>query len=451
MRATAISSAHNLYIVCGAGVSGRAATRWLLHHKRKVLLYDADTVQLGNPALRKLAAAARLQVTAQLTRVLCALPRCTMFVVSPGIGRDHPLLAAARAQGVNICSEVALGLPGYRGEIAAVTGTNGKSTVCAMLQHILQQLPLPSALCGNIGTAVSEVLLPTRPVPPRLVIELSSFQLEHTRLPALTTAIFTNFGPSHLARHGSADAYFALKQKLFAALAPEGLAICDTSVRAKLKTLPANLTVVTNSALEFLADDKILRSYPLHDRCNAMMALLAAQKFSGLHLTQLVPHLRTWCGLPYRLQLVGYLAGQPVINDSKATDSAATLAALRAQREPVQLIYGGTTVQGRQLLTQRAKIAAMHVFGTERRQLCMQLRTHFPVRSFPNLAALLARLPQTCMSTPLLFSPACISPPEFVDFMARGKFFDAALRKMDGFTAAAHLPKTDDTPRCEAR
>ena len=427
----AITPNPNLYIVCGAGISGLAATRWLRQQGKQVLLYDEDTQQLSAPAVQALKQA-QVQITTQLTEVQRVLPSCAKLVVSPGIACTHPLLLAAQAHGVNTCSEVELGLRTYPGKIAAVTGTNGKSTVCAMLHHILQQQQLPSVLCGNIGTAVTEVLLPARSTTPQLVVELSSFQLEHTQLPPLEVAIFTNFTPSHLARHGDTDTYFALKHKLFAALAADGLAICHTNVRARLTTLPANLLVVDekNYPQKFLPDDKIFRKYTLHDKCNAVMALLAAQKLSGLDCAQLVPHLNSWHGLPYRLQLSGYLDGQAVINDSKATDIAATLAALRAQNQPVLLIFGGTAAEALQLLTPRDKIAGILVFGEHHKELHANLQTYFPVQSYADLAALLTQLQHIHLSTPLLFSPACVSKPAFANFEVRGEFFDKKLANL---------------------
>ena len=418
----------NLYIVFGAGISGLAACRWLLQQDKAVLLYDEDTQQLSTPAVQALAHT-HLQVTAQFTEVQRALSHCAELVVSPGIACTHPLLVAAKAQRVNLCSEVELGLRTYQGKIAAVTGTNGKSTVCAMLHHILTQLQLPSALGGNIGTAVTEVLLPANPMLELLVVELSSFQLEHTQLPALDVAIFTNFTPSHLARHGNMDTYFALKQKLFTSLAPDGLAICDAKVRDKLKTLPANLFVVNpnNPAQKILPTNKIFNKYNQHDKYNATMALLAAQKLSGLDLAQLLPHLSSWRGLPYRLQLSGYLDGQAVINDSKATDIAATQAALQAQSKPVLLIFGGTAAEAQQLLPQRDKIAGILAFGTHNKELHAQLHKHFQVQSHTDLAALLTQLQHTRLATPLLFSPACISKPEFANFEMRGEFFNKQL------------------------
>lgn len=423
-----ISNQHNLYIVFGAGISGCAATRWLLQHNHEVLLYDEDARQLTSAAVQELTHA-RLQVTAQLTQVQRALPHCAELIVSPGVARTHALLAAARAQGVNVCSEVELGLRAYRGKIAAVTGTNGKSTVCAMLQHILQSLSLSSALGGNIGTAVTEVLLLEKNSPALLVVELSSFQLEYTQLPALATAIFTNFSPSHLARHGDTATYFALKQKLFAALAPDGLAICDTGVSQKLTVFPQHLMVVEaqNPAQNFLPDDGAFSTYTPHDKCNAVMALLAARKLSGHNLAQLVPHLSTWQGLPYRLQLVGYLDGQAVINDSKATDIAATLAALQAQPAPVWLIFGGAAEEAQQLLVQRQKIAGILAFGAQCQELYAQLHQHFQGYQYTDLAAVLAHWQRNRLSAPLLFSPACVSKPEFDNFEVRGEFFDKEL------------------------
>ena len=231
----------------------------------------------------------------------------------------------------------------------------------------------------------------------------------------------------------------------FAALAADGLAICTTSVYQKLTTFPAKLAVVdaNNFAQNFLRGvaAEIFSTHTPHDRCNAVMALLAAQQLSGLDLTQLVPHLSSWRGLPYRLQLVGHLDGQAVINDAKATDMAATLAALQAQTAPVLLICGGAAEEAQQLLAQRKKIAGLLAFGTQRQQLYAQLHTHCQVQQYTDLAAVLAQLQHPRLRVPLLFSPACVSQPEFASFEVRGKFFDDTLGKMKQFQPTVRAPQ----------
>ena len=450
-----MSNVDSAYIVFGAGISGCAAARWLLQHGKQVLLYDENEQQLATA--KRMLAQPRLRASHTRSDVLNMLPHSATLVVSPGIDRAHPLLAAAQKVGVRICSEVELGLASYRGRIVAVSGTNGKSTVSALLQHILQQLQMLSALCGNIGTAVTEVLLPSSQPPPQLlVVELSSYQLEHTFLPSLAAAIFTNFTPSHLARHRDVETYFALKQKLFTALADDGRAICSASVYHKLTVFPADLCVVSDTwdrvgtggnfftikgtqvfqAGELSCDCRPLFSHAPHDISNALMALLVAQHLSGQTLAQLTPHLRSWHGLPYRMQLVGYLDGHAVINDSKATDAAATLAALCAQQQPVVLILGGNDEAAVQLLQQQQpKIAAVLVFGRQRRECIVQLQKYFAVQQFTDLAALLAHLHHNRLQATLLFSPACVSQPEFANFEARGKFFNTALGEMPRFVS----------------
>lgn len=449
-----MSVAGNTYIVLGAGISGRAATRWLLQRAARVLLYDDDA-----SCLAAVPAQPNLTATSVAAQVQQTLPHSRALVVSPGVRNEHPLLVAARERGVNICSEVELGLQAYRGRIAAVTGTNGKSTVAALLHHLLQQLPHTSALCGNIGTAVTEVLLST-PAPELLVVELSSFQLEHTQLPELEVAIFTNFTPSHLARHGNAATYFAMKQRIFAALAQDGCGICDAQVYQRLTAVPDRLLVVGETAdstpqnffrlsgtrvlraAELICDCQPLPSHAPHDVCNAAMALLAAQQLSGVAPAQLVSHLRSWRGLPYRLQLRGYLDGQAVINDSKATNLDSTLAALHAQTQPVLLILGGEEKLA-PLLAQRSKLAAVLVFGEAGAALAAQLQTCCEVMQFVDLAAVLQWLQRHRLRTPLLFSPACVSKPEFANFSQRGEFFDTALRKLGERFRAVQAPGID--------
>ena len=420
------------YIVLGAGLSGLAAARYLQQKNADMVLFDDNAKKLA-------------PTHPQSTNKRPTLSANDVLVLSPGIPARHPLVMEGKGRGVKIYSEIDLGLKDYRGMVVAITGTNGKSSVTTMLDCILKGLGLSSAVAGNIGTPVTKVLM--QKVPDILLLELSSFQLEHTELLSPQVAVWTNFAPDHLARHCSLAAYFAIKNKVFTTLVSGGLGITDHAVYRRLPSLAQIIAVVTTEpgkkgenffrldGLDVYKDDthicdfRRLSRQDKHDTCNALMATLAAAHLTRKLVTELVPYLESYRGLPHRLQLLGYVAGHEFIDDSKATNLHATLAALEAQTKPVLLILGGSKKEETflPLVSFRSKIAAVITFGHSGQEICTQLKDYFAVENYENLAAVATRLRRTPPKSSVLFSPACATDDEFRDFKARGKFLRTKL------------------------
>jgi UDP-N-acetylmuramoylalanine--D-glutamate ligase len=255
---------------------------------------------------------------------LALLDGVELLVKSPGVPGERPLVAAARARGVPVWSEVELGarlLP-HGTRIVGVTGTNGKTTTCELLGAIFRAAGRNVAVAGNVGTPLTSVREADW-----VVCELSSFQLEDVETLACDVAVLLNLEPDHLDRHGSFAAYRDAKLRIFE--------------RAAARVVPRGLGL---EGTEFSADDP-LPAEPLmpggHNRENAAAAAAAARA-AGIGDEAIAEGLRTFPGVPHRLEPVGEVAGVRYVNDSKATNVAAALRGLTAYAgEPVHLILGG--------------------------------------------------------------------------------------------------------------
>ncbi len=200
--------------VIGLGASGRAAAMLLAREGRAVYASDGAS---GPGVVASAAAMAAAGVAADAGHHdLLRIARASLVVASPGVPPDAPPLAAAKAAGVPIVSEVEIALarlPGVR--YIAITGTNGKTTTTALVAHLLQALGQRAVAAGNIGMPLAEIAL-ADPPPEWVALELSSFQLHDTPSVEPTVGVLTNLSPDHLDRYRSAEEYYADKALLFA-------------------------------------------------------------------------------------------------------------------------------------------------------------------------------------------------------------------------------------------
>ena len=332
-----------------------------------------------------------------------------VLVKSPGVPRDAPLVAEAEKRGVPVWSEVELGYRLLRPRLVGVTGTNGKTTTCELLGVMLQ-----SPVAGNVGRALTELDGKIEPGA-RVVCELSSFQLEDVHELTCEIAVLLNLEPDHLDRHGSFEAYRDAKLRIFE--------------RAETKIVPRGMSL---DGIEFSADDE-LPAEPLirgaHNRENAAAATAAARA-AGIQEEQIAEALRTFPGVPHRLELVRELNGVSYVNDSKATNVAAALRALAAyEDEPVQLILGGSR-KGEDFTLLAAAIGenvkSVHLIGEtadELAQAIPQAERDGDLRS-----ALAAIEPDP--GDVVLLSPACASYDQFRDFEERGEEFRRLVQNL---------------------
>jgi UDP-N-acetylmuramoylalanine--D-glutamate ligase len=283
------------------------------------------------------------------------------LVLSPGIPPDAAVVRAAIDAGVLVIAEAQLGLDAMT-EVASVvvTGTNGKTTTTAMVDHLLTSAGRHSTAAGNIGNPLSAVAL-TMPRPEWLAVELSSFQLHDCPDLAPTVGILTNLAPDHLDRYPSLAAYYADKARLFANAGATSIWVSnldDVDSRAMVTNVPGrHLTfsithgIRADAWYDRDADRLMLAGQPLlarddlpllgdHNVANALAASLALHA-TGLDHAELAVGLASFRPLRHRMEPVREVDGTLWINDSKATNVASTRVAIQAMQRPFVLLLGG--------------------------------------------------------------------------------------------------------------
>jgi UDP-N-acetylmuramoylalanine--D-glutamate ligase len=341
--------------VVGLARSGRAVTRWLLAQHVRVYASDAGP---GRPGVAEEVAALGADVQTgghDLARIAAA----RAVIVSPGVPPDAPAVAAARAAGVPIHSEIDVGAraaPGTR--LVAVTGTNGKSTTTALVAHLLSESGIPCPAVGNIGRPLIELAL--EPTPPAwAAVEVSSFQLHDSPGFAPAIGVLTNLAPDHLDRYASTEDYYADKRLLFRNATRASTWVLNGDDAGVLRLAEGVAGARRTWRLEDEADAWYDRGrgvlmlegavllprseLPLlgdHNVHNALAAALAARG-AGADPGAVARGLRTFLGLPHRLETVREVRGVLWINDSKATNVASALVGLEAMTRPFVAILGG--------------------------------------------------------------------------------------------------------------
>jgi UDP-N-acetylmuramoylalanine--D-glutamate ligase len=336
---------------------------------------------------------------------LSLLDQVDVVIKSPGVPGEAPLVAAARERGIPVWSEVEFGfrqLPGSK--FVGVTGTNGKTTTTELLGAILRAAGRDVAVAGNVGTPVTSVQTADW-----VVCELSSFQLEDVDSFACDVAVLLNLEPDHIDRHGSFEAYRDAKLRIFE--------------RSRAQVVPRGIGL---PGIEFAADDQ-LPAEPLirgmHNRENAAAATAAARA-AGIDDEHIAAALRTFPGVPHRLELVGERDGVRYVNDSKATNVAAALRALAAYAaEPVHLILGGSP-KNEDFAPLAAAIGSnvrsVHLIGEEAERIGA-LVDGFRDETLERAVAHAAELAEP--GDVVLLSPACASYDQFANFEERGDAF----------------------------
>jgi UDP-N-acetylmuramoylalanine--D-glutamate ligase len=341
------------------------------------------------------------------------LDRVRTVVKSPGVPNEAPVVAAARERGLEVVGELELAWRLLPNEFIAVTGTNGKTTTVELLGAMHHAAAVPVAVAGNVGTPLASLV---GSVAPDVVIvcEASSFQLEDTVAFAPECAVLLNIEPDHLDRHGTFEAYRDAKMRVFANQGPE-----DVAIQPPFPPLP-------------IASDE-LRLRGAHNVENARAASAAALA-RGLSPDAIAETLRTFGGVPHRLEEVAESGGVTWINDSKATNAASARVGIEAFEGGVHLIAGGSLKGGgfeelRDAVASRCK--AVYLIGEASERLAVDLApTGVPLEQSGDLERAVAAAGDAAEpGDVVLLSPACASFDQYEDFEARGAHFRELARR----------------------
>jgi UDP-N-acetylmuramoylalanine--D-glutamate ligase len=402
-------------LVLGLARSGRAAAAALARRGVPVVAADrspdADAGRLGE-----------LGVELRLgTEEEALLAGVDLVVKSPGVPEQSPLVAGARAAGIPVWSEVELGYrllpPGAR--LIGVTGTNGKTTTTELLGAILRAAGERVEVAGNVGRALTDAA-EVAEEGSWVVCELSSFQLEDVHTLSCDVAVLLNLEPDHLDRHGTFDAYRAAKLRIFE--------------RARAKVVPRDLGI---GGIEFSADDPLPAEPRIpgrHNRENAAAATAAARA-AGVSDDAIAEALRTFPGVPHRLELVRELEGVRWVNDSKATNTAAARRGVAAYDAPLRLILGGS-LKGEDFgpfardLPQ--SVRSIYLIGAATDELAGALdaagRAYVRAGDLPTAVTRAAADAE--LGDIVLLSPACASFDQYKSFEERGEHFRSLVEAL---------------------
>ena len=337
-------------LVYGLGESGVAAISVLLGRGEEFLAADANDDERLRSVLEELGVEGALGAAPE---VLDGVDR---VIASPGVGPRDPVLRVAEERGVPVVSEVGLGLEllGSEIRVAAVTGTNGKTTVVDMIHRMLDIAGVPHAVAGNSWRALTGCLDEVRSAR-LLVLEISSFQLHYLKSPGFEIAVLLNARPDHLNWHASFEEYVRDKVRVFEGQRPEDLALVsagDPVGRGAANDLAADVLVVGEGDTtvrdgrlllrgSLLAEEEELRFAGAHNLENALFAAAAAERL-GASVGEIRAGLLDYRLKPHRMEVAAEKAGVLYVDDSKATNPAAVAAALSSFERPVVLILGGS-------------------------------------------------------------------------------------------------------------
>jgi len=380
-----------------------------------------------------------------------------IVIVNPAVPPGHPLVELARTAAAVITTELELFLQACPAQIVAVTGSNGKSTTTSMLAAMFSAAGRHTWLGGNIGRSLLPEL-PQMTAHDWVALEVSSFQLaqlaeDQANKPTeryFAAAIVTNCRANHLDWHGQMADYVRAKQRIASLIRPQGSLILNPFAK-ELDDWPCPADVQRAS----LPDDADIPTLMLpgeHNRVNARCAAAAALAV-GCTITDIAQAVKTFRGLPHRLELVGEVAGRAFYNDSMATTPESVVVALQSVKQPVWLLAGGKD-KGGELAELAATIAqrarGVCFYGAARERLftalqnylaelgdCSQLlinNDHIFVAETLDEAVAWS-FARSNVGDAILLSPACASYDQFRDYEHRALHFIELMQQLKSHAA----------------
>ncbi len=369
-------------------------------------------------------------------------------VKSPGVPREVPVIAAALEREIEVVGEVELAWRALPNRFLAVTGTNGKTTTVELLGHLYRSAGEPVAVAGNVGTALSE-LVGGVPSDETIVCECSSFQLEDTVAFAPECAVFLNLAPDHLDRHRDLGSYLAAKLRIFANQGNDDVAVynaddpfvanvdlggCARRIAFCHGAAPDCEVAVAEGTIFYDGEPLIavdeLGLFGAHNVANAMAAAAAALAM-GIDREAVRDGLRSFAGVPHRLEQVAEIGGVRFVNDSKATNVASATVGIRAFEHGVHAILGGSEKEEpfTPLIDPiRERVRACYLIGatSERmaRELAPVVEAGVELHRCADLEDAVRRAAAAAArGEVVLLSPACASFDAFENFEQRGDRF----------------------------
>jgi len=433
-------------LIVGLGKTGLSVARRLAGEGIRFAVVDSREAPPGLDELRESLPDAGVFLGSFDERAFLA---ATHLFVSPGVPLDLPPVRDAAARGARILGDVDLFACQAKAPVIGITGSNGKSTVTTLLGRMAELAGCRCRVGGNLGTPMLDLVEPSAEL---YVLELSSFQLERSMLLDCAAATVLNVTPDHMDRYADLDRYAAAKARIFCGHGTMVLNRDDPLVVQMVEperrclwfglqddpTLDFRLASWGGEDWLLVGDDPLLAAGEVrirgrHNLSNALAAL-ALGSAAGLARPAMVEALRSFPGLAHRMQWVAEIQGVTYINDSKATNVGACMAALAGLDEKAVLIAGGdgkgADFSGLVPLAAE-KVRAAVLMGRDAPLLEEVLRDVVPVTRVANMREAVAAA--RALARPgdsVLLAPACASLDQYRDYQERGQVFIDAVRSL---------------------
>lgn len=404
-------------LVVGLGKSGQSAAKLLAGRGHRVIAVDSGAPQ-GTDTLGDFGVELHLN-----TDGVEHVDESDFIVKSPGVPQEAPAIEAAKLEGKTVLGELELGWRMLTNPFIAVTGTNGKTTTTELLGQIYRDAGLPVAVAGNVGTPVCDLVGQIEPNA-TVICEASSYQIEDAPEFVPECGILLNLAPDHLDRHGTFDAYRDAKLSMFAGQTSGQFAVSGPGIEVELPGEGRKYKVPAPN-IDAVGDSILMQGN--HNKENAVIATQAAM-LMGVDPFSISRTLQTFGGLPNRMELVSQILGVDYVNDSKATNVAATAAALESFDGTARLILGGSP-KGEDYAPLREVVeracVAVYLNGQTGPELAEALAgIATPVELHDTLeAAFAAASDAAARGETVLLSPAAASFDQFANYEARGDAF----------------------------
>jgi UDP-N-acetylmuramoylalanine--D-glutamate ligase len=434
-------------LVYGIGNTGLSVARYLDRKGIEADYVDSRAAPPGLGDLKELLPDANIVLGRKAEELL---EGTVQIIVSPGIAESDPLLLAARESGIEVVSDIDLFVDASKTPFAAITGSNGKSTVATLLALMCDAGGVRAMAGANLGEPALDLL--THRELEFCVLELSSFQLQRCRNLPARVAVLLNISPDHLDWHSNEQEYRDAKYRIFSEANSAVWNRADTAAQEKLPQTgrrlsfgldappPEHYGIVNNRGTEFLArgEQLLMPASHLalvgkHNQANALAAL-AAGELIGLDTAAILPVLYEFAGLPHRMQSVRLLGGVEYINDSKATNVGAAISAIESIDAPVVLIAGGQGKGGDFAVLADAvqsRLRAAVLIGEDAPLIAAALSDATTVKQagdMPDAVNQAAALAES--GDVVLLAPACASFDQFLNFQTRGDSFSRAVEAL---------------------
>lgn len=378
---------------------------------------------------------------------------CNVIVVSPGVPSDSDILKNALAKNIKIISEIELAAAFCKGNIIAITGTNGKTTTATLCGYLFNQCGMKTYTAGNIGLAFSEISLDVNENE-FVALEVSSFQLDFIEKFKPKVAVILNITPDHLNRYDHKyEKYAESKLRIFENQDQSDFLILNRDSKDLMNFFKGSGSIIVNFTAknkkidgcwsenqnvfcEMIGYEKFKCNrgdiyIPGEHNLSNVMAVICAAKIFGLSSEKMIEALRSFKGVEHRLELVREIDGVKYINDSKGTNVDSVWCALRSFDSPLFLILGGQDKGNdydiiKDLVIEKVK--KIFAIGSSAEKIFNFFHSLVKVEIRDSMeAAVLAANKEAREGDIVLLSPACASFDMFENYEHRGKIFKEAV------------------------